>query len=225
MQSSVKIKGIVIALALLGLAAFAPPAVMAQTPGSIRGVVTDPSAAVVPGATVVASGNGITRSAKSDAQGRYALPNVPAGTYSLRADATGFVTFTEPNVAVSSGQANGFNIALQIATETQQVQVTDQATNSLSTDASSNVGALILKDADLDALPDDPDDLQADLEALAGPSAGPNGAQFFVDGFSGGQLPPKSSIREIRINSNPFSAEYRFARIRPYRNSNPAGNR
>ena len=78
----------------------------------------------------------------------------------------------------------------------------------MSVDPSSNVGALVLKNEDLDALPDDPDDLQADLQALAGPAAGPNGAQFFVDGFSGGQLPPKSSIREIRINSNPFSAEF-----------------
>ena len=47
-----------------------------------------------------------------------------------------------------------------------------------------------------------------DLQALAGPSAGPNGGQIYIDGFTGGQLPPKSSIREIRINQNPFSAEY-----------------
>ena len=66
----------------------------------------------------------------------------------------------------------------------------------------------MLKGEDLDILPDDPDDLQADLLALAGPAAGPNGGQIFVDGFSNGQLPPKDSIREIRINSNPFSAEY-----------------
>ena len=50
--------------------------------------------------------------------------------------------------------------------------------------------------------------LAADLQALAGPSAGPNGGQIYIDGFTGGNLPPKSSIREIRINSNPFSAEY-----------------
>src|SRR5205823_11833863 len=99
-------------------------------------------------------------------------------------------------------------IALQIAAEAQQVQVNDQTNASLSTDASSNVGALVLKAEDIESLPDDPDDLQSDLEALAGPAAGPNGAQFFVDGFSGGQLPPKSSIREIRINSNPFSSEF-----------------
>jgi hypothetical protein len=66
-----------------------------------------------------------------------------------------------------------------------------------------------LRGADLDALPDDPDDLSEALQALAGPSAGSDeGAQIFVDGFTGGRLPPKESIREIRINRNPFSAEY-----------------
>ena len=61
---------------------------------------------------------------------------------------------------------------------------------------------------DLDALSDDPDELSSELTALAGPAAGPNGGQIYVDGFTGGQLPPKSSIREIRVNQNPFSAEY-----------------
>lgn len=50
--------------------------------------------------------------------------------------------------------------------------------------------------------------MQSELEALAGPSAGPNGGQIYIDGFTGGQLPPKSSILEIRVNQNPFSAEY-----------------
>src|SRR5581483_3059205 len=40
------------------------------------------------------------------------------------------------------------------------------------------------------------------------PSAGPSGGQIYIDGFTGGQLPPKSAIREIRINQNPFSAEF-----------------
>ena len=66
----------------------------------------------------------------------------------------------------------------------------------------------MIKGKDLDALSDDPDELQSELTALAGPSAGPNGGQIYIDGFTGGQLPPKSSIREIRINQNPFSAQY-----------------
>ncbi len=66
----------------------------------------------------------------------------------------------------------------------------------------------MLRGADLQALSDDPDDLQADLQALAGPSAGPSGGQIYIDGFTGGTLPSKDSIREIRINQNPFSPEY-----------------
>ncbi len=206
-----KIRFGALAFAALILSLFAPPqsgAQVAPAAGTVRGVVTDPSAAVVPNATVSAAGNGVTRTAKSDGQGRYTLSNLPAGTYSIRADASGFVTFTQADVDVAAGQVKDLGIGLQLATQAQQVQVTEQSNAQLSVDASANVGAVVLKDADLDQLPDDPDDLQADLEALAGPAAGPNGAQFFVDGFSGGQLPPKSSIREIRINSNPFSSEF-----------------
>ncbi len=76
------------------------------------------------------------------------------------------------------------------------------------TDPEKNANAIVLKGKDLDALSDDPDELQNELQALAGPSAGPNGGQLYVDGFSGGQIPPKSSIREIRINQNPFSAQF-----------------
>jgi type 1 fimbria pilin len=179
----------------------------AQNVGTLRGSVTDPSAALVPGATIQVNGNGVSRSVKSDGQGKYTL-TLPPGTYAVRADARGFVTFTQPSFTISAGQVSPLDIALQIQTEAQEVQVSDSAAGQVSVDPSQNVGALVLKNEDLDALPDDPDDLQADLTALAGPAAGPNGAQFFIDGFSGGQLPPKSSIREIRINSNPFSAEY-----------------
>ena len=64
-----------------------------------------------------------------------------------------------------------------------------------------------VKGKDLDALSDDPDELQAELEALAGPR-GPHGGQIYIDGFTEGEVPPKSSIREIRVNQNPFSAQY-----------------
>jgi hypothetical protein len=203
-----KIHAVAVALAALTMLGASQQEARAQNVGTIRGVVTDPSAAVIPGASVVATGNGVTRSVKTDGQGRYTIPNVPPGKYNVRTDAPGFVPFIAPDLDVPATQATSLDVALQIATEAQQVQVNDTSAAQLSTDASSNVSALVLKEADLEQLPDDPDDLQADLEALAGPAAGPNGAQFFIDGFSGGQLPPKSSIREIRINSNPFSSEF-----------------
>jgi hypothetical protein len=89
----------------------------------------------------------------------------------------------------------------------QQVNVSTE-TVSLSIDSDSNASSTVITGAALDALSDDPDELQTELQALAGPSAGPSGGQIYIDGFTGGQLPPKSSILAIRINQNPFSAQY-----------------
>ena len=199
---------LIVFAALAAFSALGVNCALAQAPGSVRGQVTDPSAAVVPNTTIQVTGAGGVKSAKTDGQGRYAVPGLAPGAYTVTAAAKGFVTFTQQNVNVAAGQATPLDIALQIQTEAQQVNVSESTTGQVSVDPSSNVGALVLKNEDLEALPDDPDDLQSDLEALAGPAAGPNGAQFFIDGFSGGQLPPKSSIREIRINSNPFSSEF-----------------
>jgi hypothetical protein len=198
----------IVFMALAAFSALGVNCALAQAPGSVRGQVTDPSAAVVPNTTIQVTGAGGVKSAKTDGQGRYAVPGLAPGAYTVTAAAKGFVPFTQQNVNVAAGQATPLDIALQIQTEAQQVNVSESTTGQVSVDPSSNVGALVLKNEDLEALPDDPDDLQSDLEALAGPAAGPNGAQFFIDGFSGGQLPPKSSIREIRVNSNPFSSEF-----------------
>ncbi len=208
MKVWMNIKVVALTLAALTIACVLQPEAKAQNVGTLRGTVTDPSAAVIPNATVVATSNGQSRSVKTDGAGKYTIPNVPPGKYDVRADAAGFVPYISNGVDVPAAQATSLDIALQIAAEAQTVSVNDTSAAALSTDSSSNVSALVLKEEDLEQLPDDPDDLQADLEALAGPGAGPNGAQFFIDGFSGGQLPPKSTIREIRINSNPFSSEY-----------------
>ena len=59
---------------------------------------------------------------------------------------------------------------------------------------------------EIDALPDDPDEMADELARMAGP-----GAQIFVDGFRGGRLPPKDQIQQIRFHTNSFSAEYHEA--------------
>src|SRR6202000_1492550 len=71
-----------------------------------------------------------------------------------------------------------------------------------------HASSTIISGKDLDALSDDPDELQSELSALAGPAAGPNGGEIYIDGFTGGQIPAKTSNREIRINQNPYSAEF-----------------
>ena len=176
--------------------------------GRLYGTVTDPSGAAVTNATVIAIGpDGQAKTATTSRTGSYEITGLAPGTYTLTVDAAGFASYAKDQVEVIGGESRLANIALSIAVEKEKVDVTEQETG-VDTNPADNTGAIILSGKDLDALPDDPDELQTDLEALAGPSAGPNGGQIYIDGFTGGQLPPKSSIREIRINQNPFSAEY-----------------
>ena len=181
----------------------------AQNPtGSLKGKVADPSGALIPGAKITAaSASGKNSNATTDSQGTYEIKGLAPGNYTVTASATGFNTDTEQNVAVAPGKAQQFDFALSVAAQEEQVQVeAEGATIGVSPDQ--NASSIIIKGKDLEALSDDPDELQSELQALAGPSAGPNGGQIYIDGFTGGQIPPKSSIREIRINQNPFSAEY-----------------
>jgi hypothetical protein len=178
------------------------------TTGTLRGQVTDPSGAVVPSATVaVLVSGGQPHSATTNRSGNYEIGNLAPGKYTVTANAEGFAVFVQNDVDVAAGQAAQFNIALDINVEKEKVNVQEEGPQ-LDVNPANNASAVVLSGKDLEALPDDPDELQSDLAALAGPSAGPNGGQLYIDGFTGGQLPPKSSIREIRVNQNPFSAEY-----------------
>jgi hypothetical protein len=186
----------------------APAMVLGQgATGTLQGRVLDPSGAVIPQAQVtVTSASGKTTSAASDATGSYQVRGLPAGAYTVKAATAGFAPFTS-TVTLAPGQARTLNIAMQIEMEQQQVQVEAEAPT-VDTSPDQNANAVVLKGKDLDALSDDPDELESQLQALAGPSAGPNGGEIYIDGFTGGQMPPKSSIREIRVNQNPFSAEF-----------------
>src|ERR1700728_4373600 len=178
------------------------------TTGEVRGTVADPTGAVIHGAKLVLSSNGgASVSSVSGHDGSFRFVGVRPGKYSLVVPAEGFAQSTVDEIEVLPGKLKEKNVTLQLPVEQQQVEVTDGAIG-VSTSADSNTSAIVIKGKDLDALSDDPDELQSELTALAGPAAGPNGAQIFIDGFTGGQLPPKSSIREIRINQNPFSAHY-----------------
>src|ERR1700722_10564675 len=186
------------------------PTTYAQPAGLLHGVVTDESGAVVPGAKVtVSNAAGPVKSSTAGNDGTYSVTGLDAGTYTVQATLPGFQQLKPASVELRGGtQTATLDLQLTVAAEKQEVTEQENAGPQESVDPSQNAGALVLRGADLQALPDDPDDLQADLQALAGPSAGPGGSQIYVDGFTGGRLPPKESIREIRINSNPFSAEF-----------------
>lgn len=191
----------------------APAPVQALAPlppgtAGIHGQVMDQTGAVIPGATVAIMSADLSKDMNCNDYGQYSFRGIPPGSYTLSAFATGFANLQISSVQVVAGQDKALDLSLVIAARTEEVKVEETNMAQLSVDSASNVGAIVMKGEDLEALPDDPDDLQADLQALAGPTSGPNGGQIYVDGFTGGRLPPKESIREIRINSNPFSAEF-----------------
>jgi hypothetical protein len=201
-------KLVALSLSLCFVIAAAAPLVSAQQPtGSLRGVVKDEFGGVVVGATVtLVDAAGAEKTATTNEEGVYTFTGVAPGSYTIRASASGFAAYENTGVNLARGQRQTHDITLSVTL--QQESVTVSAQPGVSTDPETNQSALVIKDKDLDALPDDPDDLAAALQALAGPAAGPNGGQIYVDGFSNGQIPPKDAIREIRINQNPFAAEF-----------------
>jgi hypothetical protein len=183
-------------------------ALFAQAPaGRLHGQITDQTGAVIPAASItVKNASGLVVSAVSDGAGSYDVKNLAPGKYTINVSAKGFSPATQ-NVEIAAGQNLNTNIAMEIRIKEEDIQVQSDAAT-VSTGADNNSNSVVISGKDLDALSDDPDELQQELQALAGPSAGPNGGQIYIDGFTGGELPPKSSIREIRINQNPFSAQY-----------------
>src|SRR5271169_3813888 len=176
--------------------------------GSLHGTVTDPSGAAVTkvDVQVIGSDGKIVR-AVTNQTGIYEVKGLTPGKYGIKVSAKGFELYEVDGIDVAAGQSQKMDVALSIEVQQQNVNVSEQAIG-LDTSAENNATQMVLTGKDLDALSDDPDELADDLQALAGPSAGPNGGQIYIDGFTGGQLPPKSSIREIRINQNPFAPEF-----------------
>jgi hypothetical protein len=170
--------------------------------------VTDPSGSSVTNATVLLStpaGDSLDTTTGKD--GGYEFKALEAGIYTVKVVAQGFSLFTHDKVEIAAGKTLTLNIPLTIEIQKEKVVVSDSSAQ-VDVNPGNNAGAIVLQGKDLEALSDDPDELQSELQELAGPSAGPNGGQIYIDGFTGGTLPPKASIREIRINQNPFSAEY-----------------
>lgn len=177
-----------------------------QRAGSLRGQVSDEMGALVVGATVtVVAVDGTEKTATTNTEGIYNFSSLPSGPYTLRVVAPGFSPYEKTELAIAAGPRTTHDVRLVVTLEKQVITVTEE--QGLNTDPQNNADAVVLKGQDLDVLPDDPDALASAVQAMAGPSAGPNGGQIFIDGFTGGRMPPKESIREVRINQNPFNAE------------------
>ncbi len=102
----------------------------AQVVGStLSGVVTDVSGAAVAMATVHVRNQdtGTERRLETDAAGRYSAPSIAVGTYTVTVEATGFATERHTGVVLAVGQSQALNLQLRVATDAQEVSVSDAA--------------------------------------------------------------------------------------------------
>ncbi len=166
---------------------------------AVSGRVKDPQGAVVVGAAVtLISAKGEERVITNE-DGIYIFKSVVPGRYKLQAAAEGFGIATR-ELDLFAGRSQDLDISLSILETAAEVMIS--ADSEINTEADNNAAATVLTGRELEALPDDPDELETALKALAGTDTG----EMIVDGFSNGTVPPKERIKEIRINSNPFSA-------------------
>ncbi len=98
---------------------------------TLIGAVTDPSGAVVPGATVTVHSNDTNtdlRTVTTNASGNFTVTNLPAGTYTVTFKSTGFRTYTANNVVLNVAQKRPLDIQLQPGAVTENITVTETTT-------------------------------------------------------------------------------------------------
>jgi len=172
----------------------------------VKGRVMDTSGSIMPGVQVkLYQGNKVVGQGTTTGTGEFELPANP-GDYKLEITAPDFNTFTE--MVKVTPDMGAVSVTMELATFSQNVDVTETR-NEISIDSDSSLQTTVLKQDFIDALPDDEDELTAYLTQIAGArgDAG-GGATFVIDGFTGGRIPPKDQIQEIRISNNPFSSEF-----------------
>lgn len=175
-----------------------------STSAVLSGTVMDPSGARIRHARIHVHSDALDREIVANTTGSFSLP-LPPGVYSLTANAPGFRTLSLDDLSLRAEEHRELSLRLTIAALPEEISVDPRAG---STNPADNRSAITFTGNQLQVLSNDPTTLRQQLLAMAGAGAGLGDAQFYVDGFSNSQLPPKAAIRSIRINSNPYSAEF-----------------
>lgn len=194
---------------LLAASALVAPHTVAQEraqAGTLRIAVQDQTGGILPGALLTVKGGERHNSqitltdVGADAQGVATVRDLPPGRYAVSVSFPGFEPRVLPDVRVRAGD-NRRDVTLALEKLDENVSVGRDPSTSAS-DPNSDRFSNVLSKEQIDALPDDPDEMERVLKEMAGP-----GATIRVDGFRGGKLPPKSQIRSIRFASGLFAAE------------------
>ena len=172
----------------------------AQAQARLLVTVSDPSGGVIPGATVTVTpqdpaakaGPSATPPVLTTAAGLATIEGLAPGRYNITAEFSGFETVVLKDYRVRAGE-NKRGVVLPLKKVAEEVVVgRDKQTAGL--DPRGNAFSTVLTREQIAALPDDPDEMEAALKAMA-----PPGSVMRIDGFTGGKLPPKSQIRSVRL--------------------------
>jgi hypothetical protein len=190
---------------------FAPAQAQAQTAtnggveSSMLVNVLDPNGAALVSARVrLSDGHGQERALDTNSRGEALFNRLKTGKYRLQVEAAGFEPLSMKEVAVEAG-VNHLQVNLEVSSIKEEVKVSQERREE-ATDPHGTAFTTVLTEEQLAQLPDDPEEFSQVLREMAGP-----GAIIRVNGFSGGKLPPKSQIREIRFRLNPYAAENHVA--------------
>ncbi len=172
----------------------------------LSGHIVDSSGAVMPGVQVkVYQDDRVIKEGTSSQSGDFEIPVAP-GEYKIEVLAPDFSTHSE--IVRVTPNMGPLAITMALAQIETSVEVTETR-NRINVDPDSSLNTTVLDREFIDTLPDDEDELTAYLQQIAGSRGGAGGeGGFVIDGFSNGRVPPKDQIQEIRINNNPFSAEF-----------------
>lgn len=174
--------------------------------GNLKVTVKDPSGAVIPGAVVQVKGaeertaSVLRGDIVSDRQGIAVAEALAPGRYIIEVSFPGFEPLAIRDVRVRAGE-NRREAVLAIQKLDESVSV-GRDPSTVASDPNSDRFNTVLSKDQINALPDDPDEMERVLKEMAGP-----GAIMRVDGFRGGKLPPKSQIRSIRFSRDMYAAE------------------
>lgn len=124
------------------------PGALAQYRASLSGTVTDPTGAVIPGATVTLrdTGTNHTLSTKTNGSGAYVFNQLPPATFALSVSAKGFMTKVLPSVNIVPEQSNNMNVQMQPGAAAQTVTVSGNQRPLLQTSTASISGTISSKD-------------------------------------------------------------------------------
>jgi hypothetical protein len=109
----------------------APNLLAQQITGSIRGTVTDPSGAIIEGASVTArqTETGLSRTTTTDRAGAYLLLELPVGHHQLQVERTSFQTYIQQGISLNVNESATIPVALKVGAEREKIQVDADAHN------------------------------------------------------------------------------------------------